>query len=209
MQLTLNVTGGTVALDPTATGALATLTGDGTATVVATGTVAEINAALSGMTFTPTANSNANTVAASIQMVTDDQGNNPSGALSDTDSFGITVNPVNDPPSFTPGTDITVPEDAGNVISPNWAMNRSKGPPDESAQVIVFTTTVTGTTGTLTFQTAPAVNSANGTLTFTANANTCGTATVDITLTDDAGTPGVPGDDLSSPTHTLNSSSSV
>ncbi len=204
VQITLNVTGGTVALDPTATGALATLTGDGSATVVATGTVAEINVALSGMTFTPTPDSNLNTVSAAIQMVTDDLGNNPSGAITDTDSFGITVNAVNDPPSFTPGTDITVPEDAGNVISPNWAMNRSKGPADENGQVLTFTATVTGTTGTLTFQTAPAVNATTGTLTFRANDNTCGTATVDIFLTDDAGTPGVPGDDLSGPTHTLN-----
>ena len=50
------------------------------------------------MTFTPTLNSAA---PATIQMVTDDLGNNPSGNLTDTDSFNITVNSVNDAPVLT------------------------------------------------------------------------------------------------------------
>ena len=192
VQTTLNVTGGTVTVDATT----ASVTGDGSNLVVIVGTVAEVNDALTGMTFNPTADSNSNTVAAAIQMVTDDQGNNPSGSIVATNSFSITVNPVNDMPSYTPGTDITVPEDAGNVISPNWAMNRSKGPADESGQVLTFNVTVTNITGNLTFSAVPAISGTTGTLTFTANANTCGVATIDITLSDDAGTPGVPGDDL-------------
>ncbi len=77
VQVTLNVTNGTVTLNPAATGALTTLTGDGTGTVVATGTVAEINAALDGLVFQGIANY---TGAASIEIVTNDLGNNPSGA---------------------------------------------------------------------------------------------------------------------------------
>ena len=200
VQVTLNVTSGTVALDPTATGALATLNNDGTATVVATGTVAEINAALSGMTFTPAADFNGT---ASIQMVTDDLGNNPSGAIQDTDSFNITVNAVNDQPSFTPGSDVNISEDHGLYTAAAWASSISAGPADENTQGLTMNSVVSGTTGTLTFAQAPSVNVVTGDLTFQANANTCGTATVDVTLTDDAGTPGVPADDLSGPTHVL------
>src|SRR5688500_14342017 len=155
------------------------------------------------MTFTPTADSNANTVAAAIQMVTDDLGNNPSGAITDTDSFNITVNAVNDPPSFTPGADVNISEDHGLYTEAAWATSISAGPADENTQGLTMQSTVTGTTGTLTFMTAPSVNVVSGDLTFQANANTCGTATVDVTLTDDAGTVGVPGDDVSSTPHTL------
>jgi VCBS repeat-containing protein len=95
VQVTLNVTLGTVTLNPGAIGALANLIGNGTSTVVATGTVANVNAALDGLTFNPTPNGAG---AGSIQVVTDDLGHNPSGALSDTDTLTITVNPINDAP---------------------------------------------------------------------------------------------------------------
>jgi VCBS repeat-containing protein len=98
IQITLNVTNGTVSLNGPALGALTSVTGDGTNTVVAAGTAAEINAALAGMTFNPTPDYFG---AASIQIVTDDLGNNPSGNLNDTDSLAITVNSVNDPPVLT------------------------------------------------------------------------------------------------------------
>ena len=53
-------------------------TGDGTgdATMTFTGTIANINAALNGLSFSPTANFNG---AASLQIITNDQGNTGSG----------------------------------------------------------------------------------------------------------------------------------
>ena len=65
--------------------------GDGTAdaTMTFTGSIANINAALEGATFVANPGF---TGAASVQIVTDDQGNTGSGgALSDTDSVNITV----------------------------------------------------------------------------------------------------------------------
>ena len=61
-----------------------------------TGTLANINTALNGLSFAPTANYNG---AASLQIVTNDQGNTGSGgALTDTDTVNITVIAVNDAP---------------------------------------------------------------------------------------------------------------
>src|SRR5439155_1292109 len=70
------------------------------------GTVANINTALNGLSFAPTANFNG---AANLQLITNDQGNTGSGgALSDTDSVAITVNAVNDAPvNSVPGAQST------------------------------------------------------------------------------------------------------
>src|SRR5207249_2888596 len=65
--------------------------GDGTAdsTMTFTGTLSNINTALNGMSFSPTSGF---TGAASLQIVTNDQGNTGSGgALSDTDTVNINV----------------------------------------------------------------------------------------------------------------------
>ncbi|HSA61949.1 MAG TPA: DUF4347 domain-containing protein, partial [Nitrospiraceae bacterium] len=99
VQVTLTGTNGTVTLSGT-TGLVFSV-GDGTAdaTMTFTGTAAQINTALAGMSFTPTANFNG---AASLQIVTNDLGNTGSGGpLSDTDTVNITVTPVNDAPTAT------------------------------------------------------------------------------------------------------------
>ena len=64
-----------------------------------TGTVAAINAALDGLSFAPGLNFNG---AASLQIVTNDQGNTGAGGpLSDTDTVAITVTAVDDAPVNT------------------------------------------------------------------------------------------------------------
>ena len=64
------------------------------------GTIAAINTALNGLTFSPTADFNG--AGASLQVVTNDLGNTGSGgAKTDTDSVAITVNAVNDAPVNT------------------------------------------------------------------------------------------------------------
>ncbi|HZV53953.1 MAG TPA: tandem-95 repeat protein, partial [Rhodocyclaceae bacterium] len=102
VRVTLTATNGTIILNGT-TG-LTFSVGDGVAdaTMTFTGTVTNINSALNGMMFTPTSNYFG---AASLQIVTNDQGNTGSGgALSATDVIGITVNPVADTPSVTNAT---------------------------------------------------------------------------------------------------------
>ena len=119
--------------------------------------------------------------------MTDDGGTANGGVdASATQTFVINVTTVNDAPSFTKGTDITVPEDAGNVISPNWATARSRGPADEAGQTLTFV--VTDNTNAALFSVAPAVNATTGTLTFRAVANAHGTATITLRLDDNGGT---------------------
>jgi hypothetical protein len=89
VQVTLTAANGTVTLNGTS--GLSFTVGDGTAdaTMTFTGTIATINARLNGLVFTPTAGFNG---AASLQIVTNDQGNTGSGgALSDSDTINITV----------------------------------------------------------------------------------------------------------------------
>ena len=89
IQVTLTVTNGTLTLSGTS--GLAFTVGDGTAdsTMTFTGTIANINPALNGMTFTPTA---AFSGSASLTVTTNDLGNTGSGGpLSDTDIVSIQV----------------------------------------------------------------------------------------------------------------------
>ena len=109
VRVTLTATNGTITLSTIA--GLAFSVGDGTAdpTMTFTGTLASINTALQGMTFAPT---NGFSGAASLQIVTNDQGNTGSGgALSDTDTVNITVNDVH----FSAST-YTVTENAGPAV---------------------------------------------------------------------------------------------
>jgi len=92
VTVTLTATNGVATLGGTA--GLASVTGNGTASVVLSGTLANVNAALNGLTFTPTADFSG---AATLRIVTSD------GALSDDDTVAITVNAVNDAPTLTGG----------------------------------------------------------------------------------------------------------
>ena len=115
VEVTLTATNGAITLSQT-TG-LSFTAGDGTSDAVMTftGTVANINAALNGLVFAPTANYNG---AASLQIVTNDQGNTGSGgALSDTDTVNITVNAVNDAPVHTVPAPQSTNEDTALVFS--------------------------------------------------------------------------------------------
>src|SRR5207253_6852677 len=100
-------------------------------------------------------------------------------------TFTITVNAVNDAPSFTKGLNQTVNEDAGPQTVANWATNISPGPADESGQTVTFQ--VTNNTNAALFSSAPAISS-TGTLSYTAAANANGSATITIVLKDDGGT---------------------
>src|SRR5262249_48639928 len=96
----------------------------------------------------------------------------------------ITVNPVNDPPSFVKGSDQSASRLAGPRTVLNWATSISSGPSDESTQALAFV--VTNDNPSL-FSTAPAISSL-GTLTYTPDTNSTGSATVTVILQDDGGT---------------------
>ena len=111
LEVNLSVTNGTLTLAGT-TG-LSFTTGDGTAdsTLVFSGTLADINNALAGLAYTPTANYHG---AAVLSLVTSDLGNTGSGGtLTDTDTVNITVNPTNDAPTVANAIpNQNAPEDA-------------------------------------------------------------------------------------------------
>src|SRR6185436_16608069 len=90
VQVQLTATNGVITLSGIS--GLSFTVGDGTADAAMsfTGTIANINAALNGLVFAPTAGFNG---AASLQIVTNDQGNTGSGgALSDSDTVNVSVN---------------------------------------------------------------------------------------------------------------------
>ncbi len=93
----------------------------------------------------------------------------------------ITVDPVNDAPSFVSGGDLTV--DASPYSQP-WAAG-SAGPADESAQTLTYSTSV-DLPGSLLFSSQPEI-APDGTLSFTPN-GIPGVATVTVHVQDDGGT---------------------
>ncbi|MEA2708401.1 MAG: hypothetical protein QOF78_1002 [Phycisphaerales bacterium] len=115
LSVTLAASNGLLSLSGITGLSFTTGDGSGDAAMTFTGTLTNINNALSGMTFAPTANF---TGAASLQITTNDQGNTgPGGARSDTDSVAITVNAVNDAPvNLVPGPQSTS-EDVPLVFS--------------------------------------------------------------------------------------------
>ena len=181
VKITLNVTNGIATLDATATAALTSLTGNGTSTVVAVGTIAELNDALDGMTFLGNTNYNG---PAAIQIVTDDLGNAPSGALTDTDSLTITISAVNDAPSFVvPASAPGVSEDTAGVQTvAGFVTSIAAGPTADETGSQTVSFNVSNNNNSL-FSVQPAINAA-GDLTYTLAANQSGSTTVSVTASD-------------------------
>ncbi|MEM7166559.1 MAG: LamG-like jellyroll fold domain-containing protein, partial [Planctomycetota bacterium] len=172
MEVTVAVTNGLLTLAQT-TG-LTFSTGDGTsdATMTFTGSATDINAALDGLGYAPTGDYNG---AATLTITTDDQGNNGSGgALTDTDTVGITVNAVNDAPLNSVPAAQTTNEDTTLTFSTGNGNLISISDVDASGDDMEVTVAVTNglltlaqTTG-LTFSTGD--GSADATMTFTGSA---------------------------------------
>jgi VCBS repeat-containing protein len=142
------------------------------------------------LTFTPAANASG-TVIVTISM--QDSGGTFAN-INDRDSaqqtFTINILPVNDAPTFQIlGTPPSTPEDAGPQTVSGYAFNFQPGPAtavDEAAQTPTYILTAIGTTGGLTFTTAPSINAA-GDLTFTAAPNANGTASFIVQVRDSGG----------------------
>jgi Bacterial Ig domain len=98
----------------------------------------------------------------------------------------ITVNQVNDAPSFTKGADQTASAGTGVQTVTNWATNISPGPANESSQTVSFTVTNDNNGA---FVQQPAID-ASGTLTYQPALVLLmqTTVTVTVTLKDDGGT---------------------
>ena len=99
-------------------------------------------------------------------------------------TFTVTVEPVDDAPSFSAGASQTVLEDAGAQAVSNWATAVSPGPANESPQTVTFSVSADNTG---LFAVQPAVAS-NGKLTYTPAADANGAATVTVRAVDNGGT---------------------
>lgn len=134
------------------------------------------------LTYTPAANANGT---ATVSVSISDDGGTANGGVdtSATQTFTITVNAVNDAPSFTRGADQTIQDPNPQAIS-GWATNISTGPADEAGQAITFLVT---NDNNVIFSEQPGI-SASGTLTYTRASTFSGIATVTVRLMDSGGT---------------------
>jgi gliding motility-associated-like protein len=123
---------------------------------------------------------------ATVTVVLKDNGGTANGGVDQSTpiTFIITVNSVNDAPSFTKGIDLEVNEDAPSQNLTGWATSVSAGPADESSQTVVF---LLSNNNTALFSTQPAIDAA-GKLTFKSTADASGTAIVTVVLKDNGGT---------------------
>lgn len=135
------------------------------------------------LTFTLAPHANGS-VTIAVRLI--DDGGTANGGVDRTEkTFSLTVQTVNDAPSFTKGPDVTITEDAGEQTVNGWATNISPGPADEAMQTLVFSVNNNNNAGLFAVQ--PALD-ATGDLTFTPAANVSGVAHVTFTLTDNGGT---------------------
>ncbi|KAF3886436.1 MULTISPECIES: DUF4347 domain-containing protein [Nostocales] len=118
VQVTLIVTNGTLSLSGTAGLRIWNGNSDGlnNATMTFSGTIADINTALAGMTFKPTPNYSGS-IPATIEITTDDLGNSGGSFATDKDTIEIAVNSFNDPPVHTFPNEVTTQEDTPFIFS--------------------------------------------------------------------------------------------
>jgi hypothetical protein len=135
------------------------------------------------LSYTPAANANG---AATVSVKAQDNGGTADGGVdtSAPQTFTITVNPVNDAPTFDPGTDITTAESGSLYTATGWATNMSAGPADEAGQTLHFEVT----TDASRFITQPTIDASTGTLTFRAKSTPNTPISLSVVLKDNGGT---------------------
>ena len=98
------------------------------------------------------------------------------------DTFTVTVTAVNDPPSFTKGSDQTADEDCGEQTVSPWATGITKGPTsDEDSQTVTFH--IDNDNSGL-FASGPSIDSSSGNLTYTPADHANGSADITVSLKD-------------------------
>jgi VCBS repeat-containing protein len=216
-QLTVSVPAGMGTL--TGSGVLGLVDLDGSAeTLVFIGTLAELNAALDGLTFEPTESNFDGTVPITVELNDMANGgtalpNGVGGALIASDTFDVQISSINDGPTVTPPVVQSVNEDASLTFSTINGNVFTVSDPDDFGTDMVATVTVdygvvtaaTGSGATLSGDgtgaliitgTESEINNALNGLVYTPNADfhTSGVAgdTISVTL-DDQGNTGTEG----------------
>jgi predicted extracellular nuclease len=175
LRVSLTATNGTLSLSRT-TG-LTFLSGDGTtdATLSFEGTLANLNAALDALVFTPAADFNGT---ATLTIQTNDRGNSGQGGeKTDSDTLSITVSPVNDAPVAN-GDDFTTPAGTALTIAAPGVLSNDTDI-DSASTALTATLASPATSGTV-------VLNPNGGFTFTPASGFSGVATFTYTASDGA-----------------------
>jgi hypothetical protein len=103
--------------------------------------------------------------------------------LSDSQALSVTVTDVNEIPSFVKGADQLLPYNTSSAqTAAGWATAINDG---DSTVTQALTFNISSNSNAGLFTTGPSIDSSTGTLTYTPN-GTAGTATISVTLTDDA-----------------------
>ena len=143
-----------------------------------------INLASGDLTFTPAANAFGSATVTYI--LSDDGGSANGGVDKTTNTFTITVTPVNDAPTLTLGvTTLNVLTNAG-ALTTNLALVATVGPANEVASQTITNLSVSNDNAAL-FSVQPTL-ALNGNLSFTVAGNVVGTAILSIRAQDNGGT---------------------
>ncbi|OQY26739.1 MAG: hypothetical protein B6244_12680 [Candidatus Cloacimonetes bacterium 4572_55] len=144
-----------------------------------------LNHALDGAIYQPDPDYNG---VDTLVMYINDNGHSGPGVTSpqtDLDTLYMTIDPVNDAPSFTAIDPPGVLENSGEATITGWA-TFDAGPDDEDASQAALAYTVSNVGNTALFSVSPAVD-ANGNLTYTPALNLNGTSTYNVTVQDNGG----------------------
>ena len=137
IRVQLSVQHGKLTLSGTSGLSFNTGTGSNDASMDFTGTLANINAALAGMTYTPDPDYNGPDT---LQVFVDDQGSSGSGGnKTASKNVAITVNGVNDAPRFVHNLGLTIPEGGGQSITDTELLFTD---PDNPPSQVVYTVVV-------------------------------------------------------------------
>ncbi|MFI5379788.1 MAG: hypothetical protein ACHRHE_10855 [Tepidisphaerales bacterium] len=151
------------------------------------------------LTYTPAAFASG---VAHVTVQLKDSGGTANGGVdtSAAQTFTITVNAVNQAPSFSKGADQSVVKGTGAQTVTNWATNISAGPANESGQTVTF---LVSSDNSALFSAGPSI-SPNGTLTYTPAPGASGVAHVTVRLKDNGGTANGGVDTSAAQTFTIN-----
>ncbi|WP_020468704.1 right-handed parallel beta-helix repeat-containing protein [Zavarzinella formosa] len=178
LKVKLSVSHGTLTLGSTDDVMFSQGTGTDDEIVEITGTVTAINTALEGLVYTPDADYFGGE---EIVVVTNDLNATGNGPIITQDTAIVTVDPVDDVPSFTAGPNQEVDEDSGAQTVTPWAEDISKGPANESSQTVSFE--IFSNSNPALFSAGPVIGP-DGTLTYTSAPNANGTATIQVRIKD-------------------------
>ncbi len=149
------------------------------------------------VTYTLAGNANGSST---VQILATDNGSNtPPNDNVASRTLTVTVNPVNDEPTFSIGSNQTHNEDGGAISLSGFVTSISPGPPNESGQTVMLSIGLVS--NPVLFSVAPAVD-ASGNVTYTLAGNANGSSTIEIRATDN-GSSTPPNDNVGSRTFTV------